>query len=318
MKEIGGYFELETLVSNCYYKNLLALNTSRNALIYLLKIKKINKIYLPIYLCDVIYNTLEKYNYKYEFYHINEKLLPAFDKKLDYNEYIYIVNYYGILDNKNIFELKRKYHNIIIDNTHSFFQEPIDGIDTIYNCRKWFGVPDGAYLSTNTFLDKSIDVDFSKDRMGHLLGRYEGSAYDYYDYFKETDRKFQYEPIKKMSRLTKNLMGAIDYDRVISSRKKNYDILEFALGKINRLKIIKPLVPFCYPLWIKHANEMRDFLIEHKVYVPTLWPNVIAPSLKGTLEYDMAENILPLPCDQRYDEYDMEYIIKVIKKEVCL
>lgn len=59
-------------------------------------------------------------------------------------------------------------------------------------------------------------------------------------------------------------------------------------------------------------------MISNKIYIPILWPNVLSDSLKGSLEYDMAENILPLPCDQRYDEYDMEYIIKVIKKEVCL
>ena len=49
--------------------------------------------------------------------------------------------------------------------------------------------------------------------------------------------------------------------------------------------------------------------------MPTLWPNVITNKLKGTLEYDMALNILPLPCDQRYNEEDMEYMIEIIKKE---
>ena len=42
----------------------------------------------------------------------------------------------------------------------------------------------------------------------------------------------------------------------------------------------------------------------------------ITDELKDTLEYDMALNILPLPCDQRYDEEDMEYMIGEIYK--CL
>ena len=37
MKEIGGYFEFEQLVDNEYYKDLLKLNTGRNALVYLMK-----------------------------------------------------------------------------------------------------------------------------------------------------------------------------------------------------------------------------------------------------------------------------------------
>ena len=41
MEEIGGYFELEELIKNEYYKNLIALNTGRNALYYVLKARNI-------------------------------------------------------------------------------------------------------------------------------------------------------------------------------------------------------------------------------------------------------------------------------------
>lgn len=38
--EIGGYFGLEPLISNEYYKDLIALNTARNALLFILKARK--------------------------------------------------------------------------------------------------------------------------------------------------------------------------------------------------------------------------------------------------------------------------------------
>lgn len=72
---------------------------------------------------------------------------------------------------------------------------------------------------------------------------------------------------------------------------------------------------FAYPLYMEDGNELRKKLIANKIYVSTLWPNVITDELKATLEYDMALNILPLPCDQRYDEEDMEYMIEIIKRE---
>ena len=72
MREIGGYFELEHLISNEYHKNLLTLNSGRNSLIYILKSKNIEKIYIPYYLCDSIYNSLKRNNYNYEFYKIKE------------------------------------------------------------------------------------------------------------------------------------------------------------------------------------------------------------------------------------------------------
>ena len=214
MKEIGGYFEFEQLVDNEYYKALLKLNTGRHSLIYLIQKKKITKLYIPYYLCESVYEILNKYNYKYEFYRIDEEFLPVFNKKLLSNEYIYIVNFYGQLNNEKILQLKEKYENIILDNTHAFFQLPLNGIDTIYNCRKWFGVPDGAYLSTNIKLSGELEEDFSKDRMTHLLGRYEGKASDYYIYFQENDKKFKIEKIKQMSKLTQNILGAIDYEKI--------------------------------------------------------------------------------------------------------
>ena len=35
--------------------------------------------------------------------------------------------------------------------------------------------------------------------------------------------------------------------------------------------------------------------------MPVLWPNVVHNYSNDILEYDMAENILPIPCDHKYD-----------------
>ena len=43
MNEIGGYFGLEELIHNEYYPNLVAVNTARNALLYLVKAKGIRE-----------------------------------------------------------------------------------------------------------------------------------------------------------------------------------------------------------------------------------------------------------------------------------
>ena len=52
--------------------------------------------------------------------------------------------------------------------------------------------------------------------------------------------------------------------------------------------------------------ELKKRLAEKKIYVATLWPNVL--KCDGALEKDYAENILPLPCDQSYDVNDMKRI----------
>lgn len=312
MKEIGGYFELEQLISNEYYKGLIHLNTARNALLYLIKSKKIEKVYIPYYLCNSVSDMLEKYGYEYEYYKIAADFSPIFNKELNKQEYLYVVNYFGQLSEDKILSIKDKHNQIIIDNTHAFFQRPLSSIDTIYSCRKFFGVPDGAYLSTDKKLDEELKIDISKDRVEHLLGRYEGLASDYYNRFLKVDEQFNGETLKQMSKVTRNLMGAINYQNVIQKRNKNYNYLEKELNKYNQVNFISYKGPFCYPFYAENGLKLRRNLAEKKIYIPTLWKNVLQVTSEDSIEYRYSANILPIPCDQRYDEDDLKYIIECL------
>jgi len=314
MKEIGGYFELDQLIDMPYHKNMIALNSGRNALIYLVKAKKIRKVYLPYFLCISVADILKKYSVEFEYYRITKDFMPIFNQKLYTNEYLYIVNYYGQITDYKIRELKEKYNFIIIDNTQAFFQKPILGIDTIYSCRKYFGVPDGAYLSTDAILEYSLEIDKSKNRMDHILGRFEGQASDYYKKFKENDANFKKMPLRKMSKLTKNILGAIDYANVRKTRNVNFNYLHENLNSRNILNIKMPDGAFAYPYYVKNGIEIRKKLAQKKIYVPILWPNVLQENDENTIEYDYAANILPLPCDQRYTVDDMNMLVKELKK----
>ena len=314
MKEMGGYFGLEQLISNEYYKDLIPLNTGRNALLYLLKARNIKKLYIPCYLCNSVSDMCIRSGYKFEYYNIDAEFMPIFNKTLADDEYLYIVNYYGQLTNEKIFSLKYQFVQIILDNTQAFFQKPIEGIDTIYACRKFFGVPDGAYLSTNKRLSEELEIDISRERMTHILGRYEGMASDYYSHFQNNDASFKSEPLKYMSKLTHNILGAIDYDRVRRIRNENYAYLESKLGGQNKLKLIAPDAAFAYPFYMKNGIEIRKLLAQKKIYIPTLWPNVLNDMPKDSVEHDYVANILPLPCDQRYSIDDMKCVVEEMRK----
>lgn len=314
MNEIGGYFGLEQLVSNEYYNNLITLNNGRNSLLYILRAKKINKLYIPYYLCSSVRDMLLKNGYDFEYYTVDAQFMPVFNKTLAVDEYLYIVNYYGQLSNEKILGFKRDSGQIIMDYTHAFFQKPINGIDTIYSCRKFFGVPDGAYLSTDIKLEGKLEIDVSKDRMTHLLGRYEGIASNYHHYFHSNDESFRNEPLKYMSKLTHNILGAIDYERVRGSRNQNYSYLKSELGGINKLRLNTPDGALAYPFYVRNGMDIRKKLAQKKLYIPTFWPNVIENSSVESVEYKYAVNILPLPCDQRYGIVSMEHLVEEIRK----
>lgn len=316
MREIGGYFELDQFINKPYHNNIIELNTGRNALAYLIKAKGIKKVYIPHYLCNSVSGVLKMLSVDYEGYSIDKSFNPLFDKKLEKDQYLYIVNYYGQISNSSIRSFKEQYGAIIIDNTQSFFQKPEQGIDSIYSLRKYFGVPDGAYLKTDRILEEKLEEEKSSHRMKHILGRFDGEASTFYNDFKENDESFKMLPLKKMSSLSQNILGAIDYEKVRTRRNENFRYLHENLSNSNTLDIIVPEGPFSYPYYVKNGIAVRKALAEKKIYIPTLWPNVLRDNKESSTEYDYATNILPIPCDQRYDIKDMKRIIKELK--ICI
>lgn len=312
MKEnIGGYFEFESLINQPYHKNVLKLNSARNCLVYLVKSKKIKKIYMPYYLCDSVDVILDYC--EVEYYDINDKFLPKFNKKLNNDEYIYIVNYFGQLSNYLIKRLKKIYKNIIIDNVQAFFQLPVKGVDTIYSCRKFVGVPDGAYLYTDVIALEKIEQDKSKNRFTYIFGRLEETAQQYYNMYRENEELLEKIPLLMMSKSTENMLGVFDYRKIKKKRTQNFKYLNKRLNKLNKLTLKKVSGAYSYPLYIDNAENLRKKLIDNNIFVPVLWPNVIKDN-KSINAYDFAKNILPLPCDQRYGIEEMDKIIKIVKE----
>ena len=112
-----------------------------------------------------------------------------------------------------------------------------------------------------------------------------------------------------MSKLTHNILRGIDYEYVKKCREQNFSFLHERLKTVNQLNIVVPPGPYMCPLLLKQGNKIREKLLKMKIYIPTLWKNIIKNHPADAIEYKLAKNILPLPCDQRYDEADMSRIV---------
>ena len=113
-----------------------------------------------------------------------------------------------------------------------------------------------------------------------------------------------------MSAFTENIMRSLDYARIRNVRTENFEYLHNNLKEFNKLALLIPEGAFSYPLFIENGANIRKKLQVEKVYIPTLWSDVFNLCKKNELEYQMAENILPIPVDQRYGKNDMEFISK--------
>lgn len=315
MKEVGGYFELELRNGEEYHKDAIRLNTGRNAVEYILRAKGYKKIYLPYFTCDVILEPILKLNIPYQFYSIDIDFRPYFDFSVIEDDAVFLyTNYFGICDHV-VNEITKQCKNLIIDNSQSFFSSPLPGVDTFYSARKFFGVPDGAYLYTDKLLNQIIETDVSYKRFEHLLGRVDLGAEKFYNTFKSNDELLKNQPVKYMSVLTQRILSAIDYKSVAEVRKSNFEWLHTELFESNQLNIVsKPdLAPMVYPYLVKEGEQLKRELIKNKIFIATYWPNVLGWCDKTFLEYRLVYEIVPLPIDQRYSRNDLRKCLEIIR-----
>lgn len=311
MREIGGYIEIEKNRGELFHDGAVCLNSGRSCLEYLIDVYNIKTIWLPKLNCDTVALRCKEKSVSVYTYSVN--LDFSFDiPKLHENDWLYVINYYGQLDTERINRIRLVHSNVIVDNVQAFYQSPIDGVPTFYTCRKFFGVPDGAFLYTEKHIKNKLELDVSYDRMSHLLGRFEKKAEDFYDSYKENESKFIEIPMREMSRLTENLLRGINYRDIKKRREDNWGFLHNGLAEINMLKINRVPGPFAYPLFVDNGVLIRKKLIERNIFIPILWPNVLEENDEESAEYQLANNILPLPVDQRYDENDMGYVLESI------
>ncbi len=312
MMEIGGYFELEHFNGRPYYSGLCELNLGRTALVYLLRALKCRTLHVPYFICDSVTRACEQAGFSLCYYHLDKNLAPVLECEPAADEYLYLINYYGQLSDEQILAFSQRYSRIIVDNTHSFFQRPLKNIPTLYSCRKYFGVSDGAYLSCSQELPFLCETDKSQHRMSHLLGRFEDTASLHYAEMLTTADRFHGESVKNMSLITRNILNGIDYDAVRRTRNRNYRYLSERLEQDNIMNRIIPDGPFAYPFYTQNGPAVRKELASLHIYIPTYWNNVIAAMPKESVEHDLAANILPLPCDQRYGSWEMEHLADAV------
>ena len=317
MQPIGGYFSLELNGGVERHAKALRLNSGRYALEYILKARKYRKLYIPYYICDSVMEPIKRQHVDYEFYHINEQLEPAVALHPKDDEAVLYVNYFG-LKSRYASAFCHAYRNTIIDSTQAFYSEPGSNCgdpnvqcDTFYSCRKFFGVPDGAYLYTDCHLSEELPLDESYERFTFLTKRIDRSPQEAFADFHANGEALAGAGMRRMSRLTEQMMGSIDYSAKANRRICKFRLLDKALRGSNLLKVNldDASVPLIYPYLVEDGARLRQYLIDHQVFCARYWPNVLEWCQPDDWEYRLAEDMVCLPIDQRYGEEEMRFIL---------
>ena len=341
---IGGeyylYPELLGKETNNSFYNYLKINiddieyfsTGRDAIYTLVNSLESRRIWLPNYLCRSIYDPINKAGKEILFYKINMDLSISEDfiKEIKDGDIVFIINYFGIIQNNIYEQLKKKDIKTISDITHSLIN--MDKISYIVeisdfiicSLRKIGPFPDGAFLGSDKLdlpsCKNSIREDFSFKRAGAMLSR----GYSKMNNFKNDENFTVFIKMEKMldntedygykmSYFSKNILKRFDFEKVYKKTKNNFNYLKNNIVKNKKLKLINKQYLSQFIILFCNTENYRDYirnkLAKSKIFCPIHWD--MSWLIK---ENNISNRILSIPCDYRYNLVNMKFITSKLNK----
>jgi hypothetical protein len=315
MKHIGGYFELEVPHGRGpHHTDAIALTNGRACLRHALTVIAPRLVYLPYYTCNSLLEPIIAQGLSFEWYSVDDQLGPPEDLQIGRGEAILYINYFGLKGSAAHAIAARFGSAAIIDDTQAFFEKGYPGSWSFNSARKFFGVPDGAYLYAPGPVPKVARRN-ENARWEHLTARLMGQQEIGFRHFVANEAAVTSE-VRGMSAGAERLLAGIDYDQAADRRRANYALYQAALGDLNQLSLseITDAVPLCYP-FLPPCRMDRALLYAQGIYPPTYWKDCLDRGEVGfDRERDVAVRLLPLPLDQRYDREDIDRVINAVQE----
>ena len=293
---------------------------------------KLGGILLPDYLCTSVAEVPARLGISFKHYTVGNDFLPDMDNLrilLAYNGEswaVLLIAYFGLVNlDDTIATIRREFPRttIIVDDVQNYYgfgqHSYFDYCSTSY--RKWFAVPDGADVLTKNgtrelsgFTEQPNYVQYKT--AGNLLKNH-GDFIDEtvaLELIEKGEAMMDTEYLYRCSDVSSALFKKIDFDMVQIKRRVNAKILHEGLEQLNvRHLYDEDKTPLFVPIILPNRDRLRKRFFSENIFTPVHWP-VESKELQGTNELYGTE--LSLICDQRYDEADMERILRVIRDEM--
>ncbi len=314
MKSIGGFLALELATGNSRYQEAIALDLGRHALEVVLRARDYHSLLAPRYTCAVLAPAIKRAGVKLTLYDLDENLDPVMPVGHPRpGEALLYTNYYG-LKQATVEHLVDTVPNLLLDYAQDFYGAIPKGVDAFVSCRKFLGVPDGAYLYCEPARALKFELADAAGRFNHLLVAADQGIEAGYPLSQEHERRLSDAPVKGMSRLTGRFMASIDHAHVITRRQRNRDHLHQLLGPLNKLPIdpAVAVAPMVYPFMTDNAQKLRARLQKERIYTARYWPELLGPLGPGDGGNRFLEAVVYLPVDQRFGPKEMDKIVEVV------
>lgn len=349
-KEIGSYFDISpndienSKVEDIFmpFGEAVYLSTCRSAIDLVLNecLDKNKVALLPGFTCHAVVEPFIKKGYEVIPYSITSDLKINIDDLEDKIEnfqpsVILFHDYFGFDTNgclrKSGFfnKVKKSGIKIINDQTQSMFSSYTRLVGDYYlgSIRKWMGIPDGAYL-LGASKEYSIvyDEELEQAKVSAMIYKHdflfkgEGTKEELLTKFRKAEVVLDSrEKPYAISNITKALMNHYDIDELKWKRKINGQVLLESILKNDYLtspfKNVKAEeVPFYIPIFVgKNRKAFQGYLAQNNVFATVIWgcPEEFVDRINDETQM-IYDEILCIPCDQRYSVEDMKYICKLL------
>lgn len=337
-KEIGSNFAIDkdwlrtSISSTNFLDEGIVVLSGRTAIDIIAQLIPANMTwYLPTYCCDSMIFPIKKHNKLITFYDVawtnggfRAEVPLATDKSV-----IFLCNFFGGGCGFTMEELKglKERGNIIVyDHTHTAF-ELDDNVFSIADyrfasLRKWLPIASGAilHLPDSTTIEEMRTYPYTdlqwqgmKLKDDYLNGKLTNKDI----FFKYFHQYAEHLLTEYTHYLPDNL--SIDYIQkanikgILQQRNNNADILRNAFKNAPFGTLHHQTTALFFPIFLhnKQRDKLRQHLTANNIYCPIHWPQPeLTKHHKGAS--DIYNSELSIICDQRYNEYDMNYIIQTI------
>jgi hypothetical protein len=272
------------------------------------------RVLLPFYVCDAVLEPITTLGLSYRFYGLARDLDPLEGLRCGSGEVALYVNYFGLKGATARRLSGRLKSALIVDDTQAFYERGYPGSWSFNSARKFFGVPDGAYLYSPRRLPPPVTRNEAPS-WDHLIGRLSDRLADAFKSFQASEAAITSE-MRGISVAAERLLAGIDYGGIAARRRENFLAYEANLGGVNGRQLPLPAdaIPLCYP-FLPPLPVSRAALAEQNIYTPTYWHECEARDPTGfSWERHLSGRLLALPVDQRYDLQDVARVVKVVRE----
>lgn len=334
---IGGKLGLEGFILSPDSKppflqggDILMVN-ARSGISLLIDLFSPGQVWMPSYLCNAMIKATDESKAAVRFYEVEYDLrIKHIDwtRDVQAGDFVVFVDYFGFPFDPNYALLAKQRGAWILEdacqallsNSESEFSDFI-----IYSPRKFIGVPDGGIVRFSTKneineirLGRPPEEWWLRAFFGMILRReydLHGGNHGWSDLFQEAAT---HTPIGRfaISELTHALIcHGFDYPFISERRIENYSFLASQLCEFALFPFLgKSTVPLGFPIRINDRDRIRKMLLEKGILSTVHWPiNGFVPEVFQE-SHRLSNEIMTLPCDQRYDLGDMQYIVHQLSK----